>query len=262
MDIHCLKTYSSGLAADSATANAQKPDPVSINEQSRVPNFGNALPCSTQLLLKPSLEYLAESAILSRLSVAVARPWMNRPSNVKDATLNIDQKRQGFWERTLVECFGTPTYIMVMHGVQDLVGNILEKLGLFKAELKVSSLPRHQLERANQVLEAQMGKTGVWGSIIFEPHTTGFGYYLEQLDKVGLSELKSNPAFVKTAQQWFYRVKMGTSLTVLGGMIASALYGGIVIQKMNDRWFAPLIARRLRNHEDLHLSDKDLTLQI
>jgi hypothetical protein len=226
------------------------------------PVFGMAFPCVNKFMLQPSFKYLAESAILSRLSVAVARPWMNRPSNVTDPKLNIDQKRQGFLERAMVELFGTPAYMTVMHLTQDLMGNLLHKMGVFTPQLHVPNLSPQLLERANQTLTAQIGHRGLWGKIIFDAKSVSLTTYLSNLDKVGLSVLKEHPQFMHVTEAWFRRTKLATSATVLSGIIASALFGGVIIQKINDQWFAPLIAKFLKNHEAVHLSDTDLTLKV
>jgi hypothetical protein len=220
------------------------------------------LPCTRRFVLQPDWTYLAESAILSRLSVSLARVWMNRPENIKDPRLNIDQKRQAFWERFMVEIFGTPAYMAVMHLTQDLTGLAMESLGILPRHLRVPSIPSSQMARANQILRDVTGEHGLWGRVIFQPQQSSYTAYLARLQQAGLQPLTQHPAFLTAAEAWFRKSKVATSFTILAGMLASAIFGGVGIQKLNDRWFAPHIGRLLKNHEDVRLPDNDLTLQV
>lgn len=225
-----------------------------------------------------NLAYLAEIAALTRMMTGVVRVLQNKPSKFKDPNLSQNQKRQAFLERFFVEIIGTSGYIFFLHLGQDLFAK------LFEARAKLQKLPylaaTTQGLTKNEIALANEAIRDVYG-----PHSAGFRHegqgliyrvlYGDELQreaevtigdevkkvtqsvvqKANLSTLHEklgDELFAKVRQaaphldQFTRSINKAASVSVLGGVVLSALYGGVMTQWVNDRVIAPIFKKFLK----------------
>jgi hypothetical protein len=206
------------------------------------------LPFTRRLLLRPDISYLAQSAILSRLTVSGARIWMNRPAGIQKPGLSEMDKRQAFGERVMIEAAGTPIYMLLMHLVPDATAWTFDRVGWMRPQLKLPQLAPAERDTVHQALHAVTGRRYVLGKLLFEEKATTYGAVLEKLKPSGLAD---NPSVQRALEGWFRRSRLLASVSLLNGIVLGGIvFGGFVLQQFNDRLFAPWLAARLRKPPD------------
>jgi hypothetical protein len=204
------------------------------------------LPFTERLLLKPDLVYLAQSALLSRLVVGMARSASNHPKLITDDQLSPPQKQQAFIESCFKELFGTPSYMLMMHLGADVMGWLLQKTGWLRSALKpVSGVSATQLNQANHLLNQLTGQKGIAGKVVFNADTLSLTHYTQQLTQQGLAPVLKNPAFAAQLEQMFKRLKLAGSMGFVAQMLVNIAYGGFFVQQFNDKVVAPYLERTL-----------------
>lgn len=197
--------------------------------------------------------YLMYSTALARLATGLARVYQNRPS-AQDPSLSEAEKRQACIERFFVEIFGTLSYLLFLHLGQDVTAKFLEpklKASLNDLVSRIES-PTSGLT-AKQALKAKTALTSIYGD--------SSSHFIDRYLYGSKNGLRANLANMKAHMKddaLFHYVRSSVpldtftsmlrrraALSVFGGVAASAIFGGLVTQWLNDRLFAPAVRRAL-----------------
>jgi hypothetical protein len=208
---------------------------------------GIALPITAKLnpLTPANWLYMAKSAVLTRLSIALMRTWQNAPSKNNNPLASPLEKHQSLWERFFVEILGTTGYMLAMHVGQDLMAKVLERtealnpnkllegmVGLSNAEstfLK-DMVHEHFGETANGIISRSLYNKANGAS------------FLKALEKSPLgSAFINNSQFIKTLDGFLHQLNKCSSGTLLAGIAGGVLFGGVIVQFVNDRFFGPVV---------------------
>lgn len=210
--------------------------------------------------------YLAEIAALTRLTTGVVRVVQNQPSKLQDPKLSMNQKRQAFWERVFVELFGTAGYIFFLHLGQDLASKVFEK------KLKIPKLSTDNLVKQGIQLDtSQTIRASAAVQDVFGPHQERavknesqglihrvlYGQKVKNQGKTLIQRANLSTLHEKLGTELFQKVRpmvepfakatnRAASLSILSGVVLSALYGGFVTQALNDRAIAPMLKRFMK----------------
>ncbi|HEY9745168.1 MAG TPA: hypothetical protein V6C99_03005 [Oculatellaceae cyanobacterium] len=203
--------------------------------------------------------YLIYSTALARLLTGFARVYQNRPS-AQAPSLSENEKRQACLERFFVEIIGTTGYLVSLHLGQDVIGKLMQP-GLkkeFDALLRkiddsaLSGLNAEQARRVKNTLTTVYGdgSHNFIARYLYESFKTPDG----KNDKVALNQvrglLNDDALFTHVRSSvpldvFIGKLRHRAAGTVFGGIFASALFGGLVVQWMNDRVFAPAVRRAI-----------------
>lgn len=219
--------------------------------------LASRLPHTSKLL---DVRYLLGAAILSRLAVGLSRcivdfPWSaaGRLRAAKNEPISpgseetVSDRFKSFEERCFMEMLGTPVHVLSLQLTQDGVSKLLEKTPWLKAPhieqvKKLANLSGPEAEVIGQALK-EINPTHVLARAIYKPkELTG------QLNQVMAKTLegfqsqlgkKSIPKAVeqavsKTIWGWQQRILGGSALCLMSGVLASALFSGIIWQRIND----------------------------
>lgn len=201
--------------------------------------------------LKPvsaeNVRYLAETAVLTRLMIGAVRVYQNKPNRNQDPDVSQLDKRKTFLERVFVELVGTLGYLLVLHGGQDITAKLLESTKRYDVNHFVrnaewfSNLSDREQKRFLQGVNEVFGeKWGRMERVLFGPGRQN-GNMLNALKK----QLNNPRLFAKVEEgmtPYVHRLNRAASASVLGGVALSALFGGLVIQWVNDRLVSPIIS--------------------
>lgn len=201
-----------------------------------------------------NLLYLAEIAVLTRLMTAVVRVDQNRPSRLKDPRLTDNEKRLAFIERFFVEILGTVGYMIALHLGQDITSKFFEKKATMKPPQLADDLVdlgKAQTAKINEAITKVYGNQRqgmvhriLYGEVLKEGEKT-------VVQKASLSALRKElgeELFTKArpyVDDFARRANVAASISVLGGVVLSALFGGFVTQWINDRVASPAARRYL-----------------
>ena len=225
-----------------------------------------------------NLAYLITSATIARLGVAVIRVEENAPSKNTDDRSTPNQKRLAMMERFFVEIPGTLLFTLIpLHLGQDLAAKAFERFSKKLAipyfhdlESLPAGLQRHEAERINQAIVHVFGAHDASGKAILTPNgliarmlfgenipipgeKTASKPQTTQV-KARLSTLKSElgealyqkaTKALPTLEAFGLRLNRSSCWSILGGIVLSALFGGVVTQRLNDNVFSPWCKRWL-----------------
>ncbi len=202
-------------------------------------------------LNRRNLLYLAEIAAVTRIFTGIVRVWENKPSKLKDPRLSENEKRLAMFERFFVEILGTTGYMFCLHFGQDLASKFFEKQAAFKPPVLADDLVELtrqgvDIKAVNEAIKKVYGteRQGLmhrilYGDVIKDGAKT-------TVQKANLSALRhelGDEIFTKVRpyiNDFARRANVAASVTVLGGVILSALFGGFVTQWVNDRVASPM----------------------
>lgn len=233
-----------------------------------------SLPITAKILpYQKNLVYLASTAVVTRMGIAGMRVWENRPSNNNNPDLTQNQKRQGVMERFFVEVPGTLLFtVLPLHLGQDFASKLFEKNS---ASLKIPQfgkghqalgLAAHEIETLNNALKEVFGRYNP-ETQQHEATTEGLIYrrLFGQEKPVGQSGKKEtvtaslatlkkrlpDDVYRKVAPQlkeFALKLNRSSCWSILGGVLLSALMGGVVTQRANDDIVAPGSKKWLAKH--------------
>jgi hypothetical protein len=237
--------------------------PINTNKLIR----GLSLPITQKLLpRRENLLYLAESAVLTRLAIAGVRTWQNNPRKNTNPEQTQLEKYNALWERCFVEIFGTLGYMFTMHLGQDIMAKFLERSAALnpknlKEQLKklledtqkasasaaTSTLDKasksnpHNLIRisaVNSALDKVYGDShhNLISRVLYDRATPA--NFWKELNQ---PNLMTDPAIRKAIDTYTARLNRAGSLTLIAGIGAAVLFGGVIIQWLNDRVIGPLV---------------------
>ncbi len=209
--------------------------------------------------------YLASSAVITRFAVAGIRVWENQPEKNKNPEYNRVDKYSSLWERTFIEPIGTAGYMMTMHAGMDAMAHYFErniKRPLFdttKEKVKAfAGMTQEEsikvLEKANQAIKKIYGESptgkGIIDRALFGPSPALRATrknLLTQLEKTGvdirntaiLDRIMGSMKKPGTLEHFITDVNLKCAKTIGVGILLGAVFGGVVIQWVNDRVFSP-----------------------
>jgi hypothetical protein len=204
--------------------------------------------------------FLLEAAIITRALTAFTRMWQNRPSKFKDQSLTPNQKRQALMERVFVEGVGTLSFVTMLQFGQDLAAKLVERMTKMPVVPKnAAGISEKGIRTANEALREVFGQNvrGVIARILYGHDLSLAGKpvvrranlsTLREVLQGKLGEQAGDKLFAGIREHIMpavQKLNKGASLTMLAGMAASVLVSGPLIQKSNDRWFSPLVAKKL-----------------
>ncbi len=209
--------------------------------------------------------YLLEIAVLTRVITSLVRVWQNKPSKINDPRLTPNQKRQALLERAFVELLGTLGYIISLHLGQDLFAKAFEK-GWLGRKMSIPTIAENlpglkagEAAIANDAIKEVFGKNTnglicrvLYGTALDKEgksifHRATLSTLLKAL-QLRMGEVSGESVFnhIRPAVERLTRpANLAASLTILGGIITSALLGGLVTQWVNDRIVAPFLSKTL-----------------
>lgn len=208
--------------------------------------------------------YLASSAVLTRLGIAGVRVWQNEPSKNHNPEYSKVDKYSALWERIFVEFIGTGGYMLTIHAGMDVFANFIEqklKLPLFKkGRDKLPGFSDKQTQatfhKVNRALKDVYGESerGIIKRSIFDGASRK--RLFDQLKKAHVDV--ENPIIqkhvVNKLDDYIMKLNKHCAYTWGVGILLGALFGGVVIQFVNDRIFAPYVVPFINNV--LGISDK------
>lgn len=213
---------------------------------------GLSLPITQKLIpRRENLVYLAESAVLTRLAIAGMRTWQNAPSKNKNPDQSTLEKYNSLWERFFVEILGTAGYMTFMHLGQDLMAKVLEsRKSLNPTELlkqlenskTIQGMTPDQrakiLPELSKALEKVFGTSSqnIVSKVLYE--NANLASFWKTLDH---PELLNTPEFRGIVEKFASQLNRCGSLTLLSGIGAGVLFGGVIVQWMNDRFIGPVV---------------------
>ncbi|MBY0449383.1 MAG: hypothetical protein K2X01_01995 [Cyanobacteria bacterium] len=209
----------------------------------------NRFPISARLIpSRENLFYLASTAVLTRLCIAGARVWQNLPSKNHNPEYTTTDKYTALWERMFVEFFGTAGYMAAIHGGMDSVAKLFERSTGYQIPVVTKSIAKQlgkPLAAVNQAIKETYGEGshGLISRVLFKQ-----GNLASLEKKLGISLSDAKAKGLKDLFEPFARkINRAASLSTLSGVLTGALFGGFVIQILNDRIFAPFIAPAINN---------------
>ena len=209
----------------------------------------NRFPISARLIpSRENLFYLASTAVLTRLCIAGARVWQNLPSKNHNPEYTSTDKYTALWERMFVEFFGTAGYMAAIHGGMDAVAKLFERSTGYQIPVVSKSIAKQlgkPLEKIQQAVKETYGEGshGLVSRVLFKQ-----GNLASLEKKLGISLNDPVAKGLKDLFEPFARkINRAASLSTLSGVLTGALFGGFVIQILNDRIFAPFIAPAINN---------------
>jgi hypothetical protein len=233
-----------------------------------------SLPITAKILpYQKNLVYLASAAVVTRMGIAGMRVWENRPSNNNNPDLTENQKRQGLLERFFVEVPGTLLFtVLPLHFGQDVASKLFEKnasslkIPQFGKGHQALGLASHEIETLNNVLKEVFGRYNP-ETKQHEATTEGLIYRrlfgqekpVGQLGKtetvtaslVTLKKRLPDDVYRKVAPQlkeFALKLNRSSCWSILGGVLLSALMGGVITQRANDDIVAPTSKKWLAKH--------------
>jgi len=212
-----------------------------------------------------NLLYLLEIAAVTRLMIGGLRVVQNTPSSNKSNQLTEYQKRKSFFERCFIELFGTGGYMIMLHVGQDLMSKLFEAQTSYESPLMktpLSEMTRSDMNKVNQIMLDVFGRDreGIISRVLYgtNKHDPVTGKIINE--KATYSTLKNKLAAVfdkdmmakleekflsPKVEPYVRKLYRASSVSVLAGVIGGALFGGIVIQWLNDNIFSPLFVPTL-----------------
>ena len=236
------------------------------------------LPITAKLVPKSkNLLYLLEAAAVSRLNIGAFRVLQNSPDKYQSNNLTEYQKRKSYLERIFIELFGTAGYMVVLHGAQDFVSKLFYESNpdfippQLDQKMPLSELTHAQTSKVNDIMIDVFGSERNGGQKALHPEgiISRVLYGAEKTDavtgnkftqKATLSTLRERLSlaldkktlkvveekFIKPSVEPYVRkLYKASSVSVLAGVVASAVFGGVVIQWINDNIFAPVFVPAL-----------------
>ncbi len=208
------------------------------------------LPITSKLIpRKENLKYLAQTAVLTRFGVGAIRILENRPVKNTKPDISPVEKKKAFWERLFVEMFGTSSYVLALHLGQDIAAKFLEKRPQltppqFKNLPKVSPAEHQQINKAITEIFGSSSQ-GIIKRLVYGEKVMKNGTQFTRRATLDALKEKLGSRLYKQIREpmlpYVQRVKRSGSVALLAGIIASAVTGGVVIQWINDRLFAPVL---------------------
>ncbi len=213
-------------------------------------------------LKSENLLYLASSAVITRLTVAGIRVWENQPEKNNNPEYNKVDKFSTLWERIFIEIFGTVGYMITMHVAWDMMANLYErnlKLPLMETAGKIKSFVGMTeaesldiAQKVNKALKEVYGESekgvGLIDRAIFGPSPNKQATRKNLLNAFERLNIK-NPEVIKeimgelkasgTIENFISELNKKCTKTMIVGVLLGAIFGGVVIQYVNDRLFSP-----------------------
>lgn len=207
-----------------------------------------------------NLLYLLEIAAVTRLLIGGLRVAQNSPSSYKTNDLTVFQKRKSFLERCFIELFGTGGYMIMLHFGQDMMSKLFEAQTSYappQMKTPLSEMTRPQMQKVNGIMLDVFGRDreGIISRVLYgvNKHDPVTGRIINQKatystlkDKLGnvfdadmMAKLEEKFLAPKV-EPYVRKLYRASSVSVLAGVLGSALFGGIVIQWLNDNIFSPV----------------------
>ncbi|HEY9687656.1 MAG TPA: hypothetical protein V6C52_11835 [Coleofasciculaceae cyanobacterium] len=208
----------------------------------------------------PNVGFLMEAAIITRALTAFTRMWQNMPSKFQDQSLTPNQKRQALMERVFVEGIGTLSFVTMLQFGQDLAAKLVERTANMPVVPKnAAGISAQGIRTANETLREVFGQDvrGVIARILYGNHMSLAGKpAVRRANLTTIREALHGKLGEQAGDALFSGMKehilpavqklnRGASWTMLAGITLSVLVSGPLIQKLNDRWFSPLVAKKL-----------------
>lgn len=231
-------------------------------------DFEKFYPLASRVLNR---EEVIRGGIMTRFLVGTARVYINRPVDNRKVELTRSQKYQSFFERFFVEIIGIPLQVMTMFATQEGVSRLYKRSGY----VGIPSLKQIAKEAAE--LETTMKKPGIFAPQHFEAIQNAIKEEMRRvvspiahkiyspdrmrtsLQKVPLTMLSAIKTFPKEGadlkqvkelaefviERYTSRLRVGSAVTMVGGILAGAIVGGYFIQWMNDNLFSTKIVPKM-----------------
>jgi hypothetical protein len=204
---------------------------------------GVSLPITRKLnpLRRENLLYMAETAVLTRLSIALMRTWQNVPSKNNNPEASQLDKHKSLWERFFIEILGTSGYMLAMHLGQDLMAKWLETrtvLNPNKMLEGIEGLSIREMETLTDKVHKVFGDSpkGIVSRVLY-----GKANLANLYRELGTSRLAENTIIRDAVEGYAKRLNRFGAYTLLAGIAAGVAFGGVVVQFVNDRFFGPVV---------------------
>jgi hypothetical protein len=238
------------------------------------PKFLGSLGSITSKLIprRGNWTYLIGGALVTRVLIGFARIFQDRPSANPHPDLPKAEKYGTFEERIFVELFGTLGYMTAMQAGQGVVGSLLERMQTFSpktlahelqqaVQQKLPSLAHrteHTLEQA--VRQAFLPKSAptnaattaasqslyehgnhLFFNRIYESKNIPLTIRESLVKSLGKDAPPVIEAIEKPLNDYLLRSNVGNMMTILGGLLSSMVFGGFVVQHVNDHVFGNML---------------------
>lgn len=208
---------------------------------------GLSLPITSKLnpLSQANWLYMAKSAVLTRLAIALMRTWQNLPNKNNNPQASPLEKHQSLWERFFIEILGTTGYMLAMHLGQDALAKVLEShptldpsrigdgiVGLSHPESQLLKDTIHQFfgEKSKGLISRTLYGKANLANVFKALETSPMGASLMNNDQVRVS-----------LEKFITQLNWRASATLLAGIGAGVMFGGVIVQFVNDRIFGPVV---------------------
>lgn len=204
---------------------------------------GLSLPITSKLdpRNRANLLYMAETAVLTRLAIAGMRTWQNAPSKNKNPDASMQEKYNSLTERLFIEILGTSGYMLAMHFGSDMLAKAMEARDSLNPKKMLESLKDVSPEEWKVVKDAVFKVYGENPQGIIARVLYGKANLSNLAQALSPSKLMENPAVRTHLEQFATKLNRAGSMAILSGIGTGVLFGGVIVQWLNDRFIGPVV---------------------